>query len=386
MWITPKSQDTDFVWPLSPEDKITIFLDRTSGWQLDIADYCINGKRNAKGELLVAPIEQSGFAVLHIVLSYFEMVAKYQKGFMTSGKSEYYFRQGVYSVFPHLKTVSSSMVDSLLNILYFGARCGLYHGGMTDHRIVVTGETAYPMTFDISKPQLKINPHLMVPALKMHLWEYGRQLRDPDNKVLRQNFEKRFDFDALKYSDVKINNQTHYAGSARSKKVSDGTSQRDILRPNLEVVFCDIANQSKGLPLGIYYPDNRNRFWSVLYRVGLTPRHLTPHEGKVLPKYGIGLTTFIKGPAPKTAADYARDWTVQGLKQKIEELKPKTVAFNGKHAAQEFYGYLVHYGKQPEAINSTTVFVLPSTSGMARRYWNEGYWHELAEHIKGGTP
>jgi len=152
MWVSPKSQDTDFAWPLSLEDKITIFLERTSGWQLDIADHCINGKRNSKGELLADPIEQSGFAVLHIVLSYFEMVAKYQEGFMTNGKSEHFFKKGVYSVFPHLKTVSSSMVDNLLNILYFGARCGLYHGGMTDHRIVITSETPYPLILEMSKP------------------------------------------------------------------------------------------------------------------------------------------------------------------------------------------------------------------------------------------
>ena len=382
MWISPKSQETDFVWPLALEDKITIFLDRTSGWQLDIADYCINGKRNAEGELLAGPIEQSGFAVLHIVLSYFEMIAKYQEGFMTNGKSEYYFKQGVYSVFPHLKTESSSMVDSLLNILYFGARCGLYHGGMTDHRIVVTGDTAYPMVLDMSKPQLKINPHLMVPELKAHLWEYGRQLRNPGNKVLRRNFEKRFDFDALKYSDAEIKNLARPARPAGSNKVSPGSPQRDILQPNLLAVFCGIANWNKGLPFGSYYPDNRNRFWSVLYRVGLTPRQLAPNEGKILPRYGIGLTTLIKDQPPPTGADFSQDWTVQGLIQKIENLKPKTLAFNGKHAAQEFYGYSVHYGKQPELIDSTAVFVLPSTSGMARRYWNEEYWRELAEFIR----
>lgn len=369
MWISPKSQDTDFAWPLSLEDKVTIFLDRTSGWQLDIADCCINGKINAKGELLAEPIEQSGFAVLHIVLSYFEMIAKYQEGFMTNGKSEYYFKQGVYSVFPHLKNISSSMVDSLLNILYFGARCGLYHGGMTDHRIVVTSEAAYPMVFDMSKPQLKINPHLMVPALKMHLWEYGRQLRNPDNAVLRRNFEKRFDFDALKYSNAEV-------------KKPHGPTELDIFQPNLQVVFCGVANWSKEFPSGSYYPDNRNRFWSVLYRVGLTPRQLTPREGKILPRYGIGLTTLIKDPPPQSRTDHTWDWTVRGLRQKIDKLKPKTMAFNGKHAAQEFYGYSVHYGQQPEAIDSTTVFVLPSTSGMARKYWNEEYWRELAEYAK----
>ncbi|MDT3700394.1 MAG: mismatch-specific DNA-glycosylase [Thermincola sp.] len=383
MWVSPKSQDTDFAWPLSLEDKITIFLERTSGWQLDIADHCINGKRNSKGELLADPIEQSGFAVLHIVLSYFEMVAKYQEGFMTNGKSEHFFKKGVYSVFPHLKTVSSSMVDNLLNILYFGARCGLYHGGMTDHRIVITSETPYPLILEMSKPQLKINPHLLVPALKMHLWEYGAQLRNPGNEVMRRNFEKRFDFDALKYGNCEIKKLGHQYVSADSSKVSPKSAQWDIFHPNLDVVFCGIANWKKEFSWGSYYPDNRNRFWSVLHRVGLTPRQLASHEGKTLPSFGIGLTTLIKGPSPQSRTDDIREWTFHGLTQKIEQLKPKTVAFNGKHAAQEFFGCPVHYGRQAETVGSTNIFVLPSTSGMARKYWNEEYWRELAEYVRG---
>lgn len=382
MWITPKAQDTDFTWPLTLEDKITIFLDRTSGWQLDIADHCINGRRNARGELVAEPIAQSGFAVLHIVLSYFEMVAKYQDGFMTNGKSEYYFKQGVYSVFPHLKNENSSMVDSLLNILYFGARCGLYHGGMTDHRIVVTGEISYPMILDMPAPRLKINPALLVPALKTHLAEYGCQLRNPENAALRRNFKKRFDFDALKYSYSPVPKQPHYTRSADYPAVH-GPSPRDILRPNLQVLFCGVANRSKVLPMSSYYPDNRNRFWSVLYRIGLTPRQLAPHEGKMLLRYGIGLTTLIKEQLLKTEELHSGDLTSQGLNETIAKLKPRTVAFNGKQAARDFYGYSVQYGQQPDLIGSTAVFVLPSTSGVARKYWNEKYWRELAAYVQG---
>lgn len=379
MWITPKAQDTDFAWPLALEDKITIFLDRTFGWQLDIADCCINGIKNAGDELLAKPIAQSGFAVLHIVLSYFEMVAKYQDGFMTNGKSEFYFKQGVYSVFPHLINESSSMVDSLLNILYFGARCGLYHGGMTDHRIVVTGEISYPMILDISEPRLQINPALLVPSLKSHLSEYGSQLRNPDNEVLRRNFEKRFDFDALKYSYSLVPQRPYYVRSADSSGAARGLS---LLQPNLQVMFCGVANRSKVLPLSSYYPDHRNKFWSVLHRIGLTPHQLAPHEGKILLRYGIGLTTLVTDPPVKTAKYHSGDLTIQDLKETIAKLRPRTVAFNGKQVARDFFGYSVQYGQQPDLIDRTVVFVLPSTSGVARKYWNEKYWRELAEYIK----
>jgi TDG/mug DNA glycosylase family protein len=42
-----------------------------------------------------------------------------------------------------------------------------------------------------------------------------------------------------------------------------------------------------------------------------------------------------------------------------------------------------------ETIGRTEVFVLPSTSGAARGYWNDSYWHDLAKvaaaHASKGT-
>jgi TDG/mug DNA glycosylase family protein len=36
---------------------------------------------------------------------------------------------------------------------------------------------------------------------------------------------------------------------------------------------------------------------------------------------------------------------------------------------------------QDERIGSTAVFVLPSTSGAARRYWDESHWHALCAYV-----
>lgn len=374
MWVSPNFQDTDFPCPLTIQDKINIFLDRTYGWQLDIADQCING-RKGPGESAIPPINHAGFAVLHIVLSFFEMIAKYHDGFVTNGKSEHYFKLGVYYVFPQLRTESSKIVDSLLNALYFGARCGLYHGGMTDHRIVITGETGFPMVFDHRYSRLKINPHLLVPALKAHLAEFGALLQNPDNIQLRRNFEKRFDYDALKNSPA----IEGYENSGRMLPAH--TPERDIIGPNLQVIFCNTATGGKGSPYSTFYSDNRNRFWTVLYRIGLTPRPFSPHESRTLPRYGIGLTTLEKN-LKKAGSPQMPSAGADRLRQKIERLRPAAVAFNGKKAAEEFYGSSVYYGQQPEPVAYTTLFVLPSTSGLARKYWNEKYWRELAEFVR----
>lgn len=195
MWISPKYRSTSFKKPLSIDDKITIFVDRTLGWQLDIADKIINGESSPDGRQTASPIQHSGFAVLHIVLSYFEMIAKTEEGYIQPGKSEEHFKRGVLSVFPSLKSPPVPITDDLLKILYSGGRCGLYHGGLTDSRIVLIGDIEAPMGFDTANKKLLINPHRLVPAMKKHFRQFEARLRDPNNIELREKFERRFDYE-----------------------------------------------------------------------------------------------------------------------------------------------------------------------------------------------
>ncbi len=195
MWITPNYQDTDFNWPLSLDDKITVFQDRTLGWQLALADRIINREICSEGAITIEPIRHSGYAILHIVLSYFEMIAKFFDGFSNRGRSEHYFREGVYSVFPILRNHPQAIVNELLSALYGGGRCGLYHGGMTDSRIILTGDLDAVVMFDSQNNKLVINPHRLVPVLIAHFRDYITQLKDQKNGQLRNNFEQRFDYE-----------------------------------------------------------------------------------------------------------------------------------------------------------------------------------------------
>ena len=78
--ISPNYFNTDFSWPLSIDDKITVFCDRIYGWQLDIADQIINYRKGSNDEIIEG-LPHAGYAVLHLVLSYFEMIAKYRASF-----------------------------------------------------------------------------------------------------------------------------------------------------------------------------------------------------------------------------------------------------------------------------------------------------------------
>jgi len=52
-----------------------------------------------------------------------------------------------------------------------------------------------------------------------------------------------------------------------------------------------------------------------------------------------------------------------------------------KYAARGALERGVDYGLQPERIGGAAVWVLPSTSGAARRFWDVGPWRELARAV-----
>lgn len=152
----------------------------------------------------------------------------------------------------------------------------------------------------------------------------------------------------------------------------------DVLRPGLAIVFCGSAAGRASARAGAYYAGPGNLFWPTLARAGLTPRLLQPAEFALLPRYGLGLTDLCKsasgsdGNLPREADDPA------ALRRKIERYRPLILAFVGKRAARGVLDRPVSYGPQPERIGSTRLFVLPSPSGAARRYWDESWWRALA--------
>jgi hypothetical protein len=66
--------------PLTYEQKVDVFYEQTLGWRLHIADLIANGGttfgqcKPPQPGYAVRSIWHSGFAVLHICLSYFELV------------------------------------------------------------------------------------------------------------------------------------------------------------------------------------------------------------------------------------------------------------------------------------------------------------------------
>jgi len=199
MMITWKHRHDEFQQPLSFKAKVKIFYERVWGWQLHIAELCLDGGKDHDGKADLPKIPHSAFAAMQIMLSYFEMIAKYEDGFVPAnpgqGQSAKYFKAGVKSVFPNLANENQIDADSFLETLYEKARCGLYHMAQTESGVVLTGDLNEAMRFNPASKTLVINPHLLPAALKDHLRQYRDRLLDPANASLRQNFEKRFEYD-----------------------------------------------------------------------------------------------------------------------------------------------------------------------------------------------
>ena len=155
----------------------------------------------------------------------------------------------------------------------------------------------------------------------------------------------------------------------------------DVLRPGLRIVFCGTAAGAASAQARAYYAGPGNGFWRTLHETGLTPVELAPAEFARLPEYGIGLTDICKVLHGSDLEVGTAEFDVDGLQARIAEAEPIHLAFNGKNPARGALERDLDYGIQPEQIGGATVWVLPSTSGAARRFWDIGPWRELAQAV-----
>lgn len=151
----------------------------------------------------------------------------------------------------------------------------------------------------------------------------------------------------------------------------------DVLKPNLKLIFCGTAAGTTSALRKQYYAGPGNKFWKVLYQIGLIPSLLIPSQYEEVLKYDIGLTDLVKSKSGMDSVLSAKDFGDIDLTKKIKLYQPKYICFNGKKAAKEFLCHDIDYGLQNELIGITKFFVAPSTSGAANRWWNIEPWKEI---------
>ncbi len=156
----------------------------------------------------------------------------------------------------------------------------------------------------------------------------------------------------------------------------------DVLEPGLLVVFCGSAASTVSAQRQAYYAGPGNRFWRTLKEVGLTDRVLRPEEYRELPRYGIGLTDVAKTAFGVDAQIPRHAFAPERVAKQIALYRPRILAANGKRAAEELLGRKTTYGLQQERLSGAAVFVLPSTSGRAGRFFDLSPWEDLAALVR----
>jgi hypothetical protein len=199
MWISWKHRKSDYPNPLTFEQKVEVFYEQTLGWQLHIADLVANGgttfgeSNPAQSGYEVRGIRHSGFAVLHMCLSYFELIGTLVTSKAARLSDTAKFKAGVKAVLPNLFKGTSDD-DALLRVLYKGGRCGLYHlGRPRAHVGLGQPPDSVPIAYDSNSGIVIISPERLPVALKKHLEMFKADLLNPANTALRNEFAKSFD-------------------------------------------------------------------------------------------------------------------------------------------------------------------------------------------------
>ncbi len=159
--------------------KLKIFFHHIWGWLIYPAEYLANGGPTRLDEAFqrrfteVAPtylgLDHSGYAVLQIVLSYFEMIG----GCVLPGAGKASSTQkscaGLRHVLEHAAGVVLPEDHRFPSIFYKKVRCGQYHGVLQVPGVLLSRDFP-PLACE--GEQLFINPHLVPSLLEKHLIVY----------------------------------------------------------------------------------------------------------------------------------------------------------------------------------------------------------------------
>jgi hypothetical protein len=164
------------------DDRIRVYEDQIRGWFLEPAKALL-------------PVPNSAFALLHILMGYFEHHAIYLKGASSADQSPAFFRAGFLSVFPRAQSeppgVDPKAVSKwLADVMYSDARCGLFHEWMVRGRIAVTDKLELIRAF--GRPGhitgVVINVDKFFAMIETHFTRYVDDLKNPNNAALRAAF------------------------------------------------------------------------------------------------------------------------------------------------------------------------------------------------------
>lgn len=173
---------------------------------------------------------------------------------------------------------------------------------------------------------------------------------------------------------------------------SAGKTLPDVSAPGLRVLFVGINPGLYTAAIRKHFGRPGNRFWPALHLGGFTPRLYSPFEERLLLDLGLGITNLV-ARASARAEELTDEEMVAGaarLTRKIRRLQPRFAAFLGVTAYRTGFGRpQARLGRQEEKIGDTTLWVLPSPSGLNAHHTLPALgklFAELKEAVDGHAP
>ncbi|HYL45824.1 MAG TPA: mismatch-specific DNA-glycosylase [Candidatus Limnocylindrales bacterium] len=161
----------------------------------------------------------------------------------------------------------------------------------------------------------------------------------------------------------------------------------DYLRKGMKMILVGANPGDRSARVGHYYAGRGNHFWTMMYESGVIPEPIGYEDDRRIVEFGIGMTDLVKRPT-RGIEEIERQEFAEGrvlLAQKLEQLRPRVIAFNGKMVYEKFAGRPCKLGLQKDMLYGAHVFVLPSTSGQnagTDRAVKKRYFRKLAELLK----
>jgi TDG/mug DNA glycosylase family protein len=150
-----------------------------------------------------------------------------------------------------------------------------------------------------------------------------------------------------------------------------GKPLRDVIAPDLDVLFCGINPSIVSAARGHHYARPGNRFWPAVHGAGFTPELFTPDRDGEMPRYGAGLTNLVDRPtaaADELTAEEMRDGAA-ALERLVAKYRPGVLAMVGLGAWRTGFGRpSATAGLQQERVGGRPVWVLPNPSGLNAHY------------------
>jgi double-stranded uracil-DNA glycosylase len=146
---------------------------------------------------------------------------------------------------------------------------------------------------------------------------------------------------------------------------------RDVIGPNLEVLFCGINPGLYSAAVGHNFARPGNRFWPAIFGAGFTDDLLVASEERDLLRYGCGITNIVKR-ATASAEELTKEELREGGKELIRKVlhyKPLCLAVVGITAYRNAFSEpKAQFGLQKKQVGKTVCWVLPNTSGLNAHY------------------